>query len=264
MAAHPLTRPASWTLTVGAPDMWLVRWAGGALWLAGALLSCAWLVALIADGLAGQVHPGAVLLAVPAVLAWLVLAWRIWRRWSSRAQALTLEWHGPVTLEQGSRRASGGFHIGQWRTPVSVRVALSWQGWLLLRVSPVRADAEVVPTYAWLDAREFEAPQATSRNTSLHQLRTLLHLPSAMTTQEAGESAEERAQGAQGRQQVASWPKAFNPGYKLRRLASSIRSDRRSGVATSSRLDTGFPVTTVMAEPQAARRAARVRGGGQG
>jgi hypothetical protein len=265
MSAHPLTRPASWALTVGAPEMPLIRWAGGALWLAGALMGMVWLLALTEDVLARHASVGYLLLAYPAVLTWLVLAWRIWRRWSFNQMALTLDWLGPVSAGHGNEPPQGGFQVGEWRKPVRVRIALSWQGWLLLSLVRVRDKRRATPTYAWLDAREVEAPEGpdcTVRNRSLHQLRTLLHLPSSMTTLEGDSNASALPNGSTVGPSMASWPHSFNPGTTLRRLASLFRTERRSSSLASSRQDTAFPVTTVMAERGAARATVRVRGGG--
>ena len=268
MAAHPLTRPSSWTLTVGAPGMPLIRWAGTLLWAAGALTGAAWLFALGQDAVNGQVHAAWFLLAAPTMLTWLILAWRVWRRWFSRAYPLTLQWRGPVSRDPAQGHPPGGFCIEEWRAPVRVRMVLSFQGWLMLSLQGL--DEGVLPVHAWLDAREAEsspfaeaaeAAEVTVRNRSLHQLRTLLHLPPSMTTQERDAGTVSQAPGGVAREPVASWATTYHPGAMLHRLASLFRAGRRPGIA-SSRLDTVFPATTVMAE-RAAQRGA-VREGGRG
>lgn len=266
MAAHPLTRPASWTLTVGAPGMPLIRWAGSLLWGAGALTGVAWLGALGQDAVDGHLHAAWFLLAAPAMLAWFVMAWRIWRRWFFRSEALTLQWQGPVNREQAHGGlpdgVQGGFCVREWQGPARVRLVLSFQGWLLLNLQG--PDEGSRPVHAWLDAREAPASdlaESTMRNRSLHQLRTLLHLPPAMTTQERDPRIRAPSQGRAGRKPVASWATTDHPGAMLHRLASLFRAGRRPGIAASSRLDTAFPATTVMAERAAPHGAAR--GGGR-
>jgi hypothetical protein len=256
MAAHPLNRPASWRLTIGAPDARVVRWAGAGLWLAGAVVGIVWLLALTDDALAGHVQPIYLLLAWPAMLSWLLLARRIWRRWIVGANPLTLEWRGPVTSEQEQFQL-GGFHVREWGAPAQLQVALSWQGWMLLSLSRVHGQAKgETPTYAWLDAREVDDPQATSHNRSLHQLRTLLHLPAAMTTQQAQALPDAARHGA-------SWAHSFNPGSMLRRLLSSLLASFRDGhttdVAAPGRPDTVFPATTLMADQRTHRPSAHAR-----
>lgn len=250
MAAHPLNRPASWQLSVGAPDARWVRWAVGGLWLMGGAVSVAWLMALTDDALAGHVDLLYLLLAWPAVAAWLYLAWRIWVRWMAGATPLTLQWHGPVVRDSDTGSAHGGFHLAEWHAPVRVRAVLSWQGWMLLSLSRAHHHAKSDLTYAWLDAREHGPTSADLfRNRSLHQLRTLLHLPPAMTTQDGGADAAARLQGMPASAPVASWAHSINPGVLLRRLAFLSRAGRPSSAnATPSRMDTAFPATTVMAE----------------
>ena len=272
MSTHPLTRPASWTLTVGAPDMPFVRWAGAALWASGGIMGGVWLVGLTDDVLEGYAPTAYLLVAWPAVLAWLVFAWRIWRRWSGETMPLTLEWAGPVATdrpERGDRghregcRLAGGFHVREWHGPVRVRLVMSWQGWLLLslvRASDVEGEA---PTYAWLDARGCDTPESTSRNRSLHQLRTLLHLPPAMTTQEGDPGRSAGRVPSRRHEPVASWGHSPKPGSSLQRLFRTLRVQRSAGPAAPGRVDTAFPATTVMAEHRRAGSTARARGEGR-
>ncbi|MFT3856777.1 MAG: hypothetical protein QM742_04510 [Aquabacterium sp.] len=225
------------------------------------------------DALAGHVHLAALPLAWFGVTAWLAMAWRIWQRWTRDAHALTLQWQGPVERDESSGASSGGFHIAQWRSPVRLKVMLSWQGWMLLRVQRV-GDAPARAVHAWLDARDVEVAGTalhSMRNRSLHQLRTLLHLPEGMTTQEGGASGA----GSTGRDAshvaMASWAPSIMSGAVLRRLVSLIRPRRVPSGQGHSRIDTAFPVTTVMADrrpfsaaAQPARRPARPHQGGRG
>lgn len=252
MAVHPLNRPASWSLTRGAPDARPIRWLAAGLWLSAGACSVVWLLALTDDAVAGHASLLYPLLAWPAVSVWLYVAWRLWVRWVAGAEPLTLQWHGPVVREHGRARASGGFHVAQWRTPVHVHVAFSWQGWILLGLTRAQARApDSATVYAWLDARESDPTADHFRHRSLHQLRTLLHLPGAMTTQVSGVQAP-----------VASWVHSFNPGSILRRLVSLSHKDDSSSTAVApSRQDTAFPATAVMAERRGTAHSLQARQG---
>lgn len=280
MATHPLTRPASWPLKVGAASVPSIKWLGGALWVVAASLALVWLTGLIQDAFAGQLAAWVGAVGMLAVVAWFLLAWQVVRQWLTHADTLTLTWQGPVVAADPARRgrevSEGGFHVSEWQAAVQVRVVLDWQRWMLLRLrtgpAADAAQGAVREAFCWLAVPEpidGVIERADNRAgalraltaVSLHQLRSLLYLPPDWITQKGGQPSSSAGQTRHTSKLVASWAALAPSGSQLHPAATSL--SRRQLRLAHRAADTLFPPTELLLDDMLADECKRERGAAQ-
>ena len=225
---------------------------GSLAWGASTLMLLWWLTGVATDAKAGLVSASWMIAAMAAALAWSVLAWRAWSSWQVAGEAITLSSTGPVRVTRPAHAAphvldaQGGFVVDEWRSPVRVRMLIDLQRWVLLAVSEVcRPDVgrgqPVRQCTCWVD---LENPERRA----LHQLRTLLYLPSSMVTQEGGMAQRDHAKAAKVLKPVASWAVLFQSGTALQRTKPSTSPSVRPSPSLGD--DTLFPSTALMEEDE--------------
>lgn len=264
MATHPLMKPAAWALWTGASGMPAVRWAGALFWLSGSVVLGLWLAGLLHEALVWGV-PTLLLMSGLAVSAgWAWLAWSTWSAWCAGQKRLTLLWTGPLTAEgaAGGRR-QGGFRVVQWHAAVRVEVLLDLQRWMLLRVSAVQPSPHPVrQAWLWLQqAHEADpafaqtvvqaaAQTADAGKSSLHQLRTLLHLPAQSTGAqapcEAGMAPLDGGTARPPARAMASWAHIKSGLIKLRATPHSPLMPVQGHAPVHAARESCFPSTLVM------------------
>jgi len=246
-------KPASWAIWSGSGGIPTVHRAAAAFWLAGGVMLLAWIAGLLYDAVVWGASPLLLISGLSVAAVWCRLAWSTWSTWRADRALLTLLWTGPVRESPDdavdSGKQIGGFRLAQWDAPVRVEVVLDLQRWMLLRLTA--AEGAPRQTRLWLE---------TSSRSPLHQLRTLLYLPSRLTV--AADSMPHLDGGA-GRwlaHAVASWANSFKLGSKLR---SSVISPRtvQSASSLALPLDSVFPSTLVMCEDDGRDQCASARAG---
>lgn len=291
---HPLMRPAAWALWTGASGMPAVRRAGALFWLTGSVALATWLLGLVHEALVWGVPAPLWLSGLAVAVGWAWLAWSTWSAWCADQKRLTLLWTGPVAQGQG------GFRVVQWQAPVHVEVLLDLQRWMLLRVSAAGpssspssnpAPSSLRQAWLWLQqphdaelapaGRHEQRPSATS----LHQLRSLLQLPTHLTM--ALPSPADAAPTLAGQVKapldggtarlpasaMASWLHSIKSGFKLRALPYSPRmsaSDVAHDMANErlqprhAARESSFPSTVVMRDEDLSDDCMPQRVGGHG
>jgi hypothetical protein len=216
------------------------------------LAALAWLVGLVQDAFAGHLAAWMGAAGTLAVVIWFALAWQAARRWFTQSGTLTLAWRGPVQAPDPTRRVpgradlpAGGFHVSEWQSPVQVHVVCDWQRWMLLRLRAMPAGHAARQAFCWVAMTDEANGRATRANASLHQLRTLLYLPSAWTTQEGDQPSLSVGQDRQAAKPVASWAALLSSGSKLPLPA------KRLSLPASRGPDTLFPQTELLDEAEA-------------
>lgn len=253
MAMNPLMKPASWAIWSGSGGIPTVHRAAAVFWLAGCIMLMAWVAGLWHEAVIWGASPLLLISGLSVALVWCWLAWSTWSAWCAGRAQLTLIWTGPVreTVDEagGVPRRTGGFRLAQWDAPVKVEPVLDLQRWMLLRVTA----SSGAPRQSWLWL------ETTSRS-PLHQLRTLVYLPTSVTAA-AGTTASSDEGGARWlRHAVASWAHSFKSGSKLR--SSVIPPRSAQGVSTLSLpSESTFPSTLVMREDDALDSCPAVRAG---
>lgn len=265
---HPLMKPAAWALWTGASGMPAVRWAGALFWLLGGAALGLWLAGLLHEAMVWGV-PTLLLMSGLAVAAgWVWLAWSTWSAWCADQKRLTLLWTGPLPPDEGADgqgRGQGGFRVVQWHAAVRVEVLLDLQRWMLLRVSAAQPSPQHPVRQAWLwlqHAHETEpafaqtVAQAAAQaggagKSSLHQLRTLLHLPAQLTTapaaRAAGMAPPDGGAARMPARAMASWAHSIKSGLiKLRATPHSPRMPGQRPVSVHTARESCFPSTVVM------------------
>jgi hypothetical protein len=254
MAMHPLTRPAAWALKVGAVSVPSIKWAGVGLWIAAALAALVWLIGLVQDAFAGQLAAWLGAAGTLAVVAWFALAWQVAKRWLTHSGTLTLSWCGPVRTPDPTRCATdkhdrsepaGGFHVNEWQSAVQVHVVCDWQRWMLLRLRTTQAGVTPRQAFCWVTMQDDLGAQAARANAPLHQLRTLLYLPAAWTTQEGDQPSSSVGQAQRRPEPVASWASLLSSGSKLPLPV------KRFSPPAGREVDTLFPQTELLDEADA-------------
>ncbi len=245
MVSHPLMKPAAWRLVPGAGAIVLVRQAGGAFWLVGGLVMLLWLGGLLHEALVWGMSPLLLLSGVSVALGWSWLAWSSWRSWRQEQPPLTLLWTGG-----GAEGVPQGFRVAQWGAFARVELVFDLQNWMLLRVTQ-QGQGSRRQAWIWLDASKAQQPDgAAALGASMHQLRTLLHMPPNMQAMTGGRSPSHGGVRGRGTPKVASWAHLFKSGIKLRSSAPLSRMSSTQSPAVSGSvfrgLDSSFPSTLVM------------------
>ena len=220
-----LFAPGTWRLQPGAFGAPVVRVLGALALLALTLLCGAWLLAIAQDVWRGGRSAWVLLGGAPVAWLW----WRLfrlgWARWHTVAPPLSLTWSGEVQEEP----AAGGWRLGGLTgVPVDVRCLLDAQGWLLCCIREVgEGVSATVVHWCWIDAR---------RCPDMHRFRTLLSLPSRLTTAVRGDSDTHAPA-------MASWSPRRHP----------------SGIALRGSSDTFMPTQPLVAWGEAASPAGKDR-----
>lgn len=254
MAMHPLSRPTAWSLKAGGASVPAIKWVGALLWAAAALVALVWLIGVVQDAFAGQLAAWVGAAGTLAVLAWFALAWQMALRWLAQSGSLTLTWHGPVRAPDPTRREAlpeGGFHVSEWRSSVQVHVVCDWQHWMLLRLRAARSSGAPRQAFCWVAMQDDLTARRAGANAPLHQLRTLLYLPSAWTTQEGDQPSASLGQGRHPAKPVASWAALLSSGSKLPSPAKRLSPN------ASREADTLFPQTELLDDSDACEHAIR-------
>lgn len=200
----------------------------------------AWVAGLLYEAAAWGASPILLLSGVAVALVWCWLAWSTWSAWRADGAQLTLLWCGPVRDNPDDTAVPpariGGFRLAQWDAPVRVDVALDLQRWMLLRVTATTGVAR--QTWLWLQ---------TSPRGPLHQLRTLLYLPSRLTVAVDRMPPQDAGVAQSILRAMASSRHPFKSGSKLRSPVISSRTVQggrsQSGSLSS---ESAFPSTLVM------------------
>lgn len=255
MADHPLMKPSSWALWSGPGGAAGISRAAAAFWVSGGLMTLAWTVGLLHEAFVWGLSPLLCVAGLSVALGWCWLAWSTWTAWRASRPPLTLLWTGPVrdlpVSDADQPVQTGGFRVLQWDAPVQVEVLMDLQRWMLLRLRTLGAGAPRREAWLWLHA---QPPGATRvERDALHQLRTLLYLPSSMTM--SAVLSPRRGVSLSGLMQaMASWAQPFKTGSKLR---STAHPGARAPVSLtpSSRVRVGresaFPSTLILREDDA-------------
>lgn len=254
MAMHPLSRPAAWSLKAGGASVPAIKWVGAVLWAVAALLALNWLIGVVRDAFAGHLAAWVGAAGTLAVLAWFALAWQMALRWFTQEGSLTLAWHGPVRAPDPTRgegsKPHGGFHVSEWQSAVQINVVCDWQHWMLLRLRAVSSGQASRQAFCWVAMRDDPDAQAAAANAPLHQLRTLLYLPSAWITQQRGQPFGSVGQDRYPAKPVASWAALLSSGSKLPLSAKRLLS------TASREADTLFPQTELLDDADACEHVA--------
>lgn len=177
MVLSPFLAPVTWRLQTGAAGAPWVRLLGDVLLLALSVLCVAWLLALGLDVWRGGRSPWVVLTCAPIAWLWWHLFRHAWASLHTVAPVLSLTWAGPVQDEP----VAGGWRMGGLTgTPADVRCLLDAQGWLLCRIQAV-GEGTCASTVHWCWIHTQSCPD-------VHRFRTLISLPSRLTTVVGGES----------------------------------------------------------------------------
>lgn len=213
MAQSPLFAPVTWRLQPGAAGAPGVRLLGAILLWALLTLCGAWLLALALDVWRGGRSAWVLLAAVPLVWLWWRLFRQGWSRWHAVVPPISLTWSGEVQQEP----AAGGWRLGGLAgTPAQVRCLLDAQGWFLCQIRALdKGASRHTVHWCWIQAQACP---------DVHRFRTLMALPSRMTTVLGGES-DVRAPA------VASWSHRRQPsGIALRGPSDTFMPTQPWGV----------------------------------
>lgn len=261
-----------------------VRRAGAVFWLVGSVALVTWLVGLLHEALVWGVPTLLWLSGLAVAMGWAWLAWSTWSAWCADQKRLTLLWTGPLVL-QGENKGQGGFRVLQWQAAARVEVLLDLQRWMLLRVSavPLSVSQPARQAWLWLHHAHDGAEQASFRQSpespsasSLHQLRSLLHLPAHLTM--APPSAPEAAVPSASRAKapldggaarlparaMASWLHSIKSGFKLRATPHSPRMPVTRPMPLHAARESSFPSTVVMRDEDLQDDCLPQRAGGHG
>lgn len=217
MVSSSLFASATWLLQPGLAALPRLRHIASVMLIAAMGMVLAWLLAIGLDVMRGGRSVWVLVACVPT--AW--LCWRLlrsaWVRCHMVQPKLSLVWAGEVQNDP----PAGGWRLNHFAgTPVEVQCLLDAQGWLLCQIQPIGKGAALPPPHwCWINARDCP---------DLHRFRTLLCLPSHLTTAVGGASDG-------GAPAMASWPSRRHP----------------SGIALRESFDTFMPTQPVHSWPEA-------------